>query len=123
MEKLIEIETRPWSEWSKGRPISKNQLAGQLEPFKIKPKSIRIGTTTLKGYLKEWFKDAFERYLPIDPSHRNNPQETAEKQPIRSVTQLSHVTDEHAPKTAENSQCYGVTDRLGGYKEGEVFDL
>jgi hypothetical protein len=39
-------------------------LARHLRPFEIRPKTIRIGTKTRKGYDSGWFADAWRRYLP-----------------------------------------------------------
>jgi hypothetical protein len=39
-------------------------LANALAPHRIFPKQLRIGRETRKGYLREWFADAFVRYLP-----------------------------------------------------------
>jgi putative DNA primase/helicase len=63
-----------WSEWSNGKwshgkPITQRQVARLLAPLKIKPTSIRVGTDTPREYLREWFEDAFDRYIPpISPS-------------------------------------------------------
>ena len=63
VEKLIEDKDKPWCEHKHGRAISPNNVATILKAYKIKPKSIRIGNKTLRGYELEQFKDAFDRYL------------------------------------------------------------
>ena len=56
-----------WAEYGRrGEPITAKQVASLLEPYKIKPDVIRDGTRTYRGYKLEWFKDAFERYLPSE---------------------------------------------------------
>jgi len=81
VEALAEIETSYWSEWSRGKPITKPKLARQLSKFGISPSDIRFpDDKVLKGYLKEDFADAWSRYLaskespsPNSPvSKRNN---------------------------------------------------
>lgn len=62
VKELAELEDRPWPEWKGGKPISKAQLARQLGRFDIKPKKIRVGSTTAQGYDIEQFTDAFGRY-------------------------------------------------------------
>ena len=64
--------------------------------------------TTLQGYRLESFTDAFRRYLPIDLEHRNNPQETAENQHIRSGTPDEPVPHGNTRKPAETLTCSGV---------------
>lgn len=74
---LSKLEGRPWAEWGRQRkPMSKNQLARVLSDFDIAPDSIRFPDAgTVKGYYREQFVEAWERYIPpstpSDPSHRN----------------------------------------------------
>ena len=72
VERLIEIEGRPWAEYGRAQKlISKNQLARLLGKFKIKSTSLRIGSDTGKGYNLADFSEAFERFLP--PSQESLP--------------------------------------------------
>lgn len=57
-----------WTAWNRGTGLSDEQLAGLLEPFGIRPKQIRVGAKTLKGYLRDAFLDAWSRYLPVHVS-------------------------------------------------------
>ena len=58
-------EGSPWADYNHGKGITKNQVARMLKGFEIpSPKQLRFGDKTLKGYLSEWFNNAFERYLP-----------------------------------------------------------
>jgi putative DNA primase/helicase len=57
------MEHRPWPEWGKQhKPITKVQIARLLDNFGINPKTVRLGTRVAKGYEREQFNDAFERY-------------------------------------------------------------
>lgn len=69
---LVKLEDRPWPEWNKGKPLSKAAMARLLRPFSIKPRTIRSGMETPKGYRLQDFDDAFARYLP--PSVPQQPQ-------------------------------------------------
>ena len=60
---LVEFEESPWLD-IRGKPLNANGLAKRLKPFNIKPRQIRIAASNLKGYLKEDFIDAWERYTP-----------------------------------------------------------
>jgi hypothetical protein len=60
---LAALEGRPWAEISRGRPITDRLLARLLGRFRVKPKSIRVGDSTPKGYLLDDLTDAFARYL------------------------------------------------------------
>ncbi len=61
---LTEIETSPWSEWKRGKPITAAGIARLLKPFDITSGTKRFGEATSKGYLREDFEDAFARYAP-----------------------------------------------------------
>ena len=62
-KKLIEDKDKPWCELSNGRRISPHKLAAMLQPYDIRSDSYRIGSNVLRGYKKEQFTDAFDRYL------------------------------------------------------------
>lgn len=70
---LNEIETSPWAEWNKGRGLTAPSLAKLLHRYRIKPRSVRIGDETAKGYKLEAFGDAFQRYLLDEPSALRDP--------------------------------------------------
>jgi hypothetical protein len=59
-------EDVPWRAL-KGEPLDANRLALRLKPYSIRPKKIREGERTFRGYCRAWFEDAWARYLPADP--------------------------------------------------------
>ena len=67
VSELVRLEGRPWREWRHGKPMTQNSLAKLLRAYKIHPHTIRIGSTTKKGYKATQFEDAFTRYLPAIP--------------------------------------------------------
>jgi transposase InsO family protein len=68
------LENRRWPEWSKGKPITKVQLARLLAKVKIKSGSIRFDDgSTPKGYYRKQFEDIWSRYGGADS--RANPEE------------------------------------------------
>jgi hypothetical protein len=107
-------ETRPWPEWKNGRPITERQLAALLKPYKVKPRTVRRGLETDKGYKLEWFAAPFASYLPpCDPSLRYNqafPRVTTETDPSHS---RNEVTDSISRKTSVSTACDAVTDKNG----------
>ena len=70
---LGDMEARPWSEWSRGKPITKSQLAKLLKPFGIEPKQIKVGGINKNGYRRDAFQGLFERYLPDRGSGSSTP--------------------------------------------------
>lgn len=48
--------------------LTPHRLAKLLHPFEIASKQVRIGSSSLKGYERQAFVDAWDRYLPSPPS-------------------------------------------------------
>lgn len=66
IKKLCEDPEKPWATFNHGRPISPRQIACRLREYGISSTTIRLHTTTAKGYLFMQFADAFNRYLSSD---------------------------------------------------------
>ncbi len=65
LESLHRREDRPWRTAQHGRPLGPDGLARLLEPFGVRPQTIRSGReSVVKGYKVEGFEDTFARYLP-----------------------------------------------------------
>jgi hypothetical protein len=64
-EALAEIETSPWSEWSRGKPLTAPKLARILSAFGVTPGTIRLDNKTVKGYYRRDCEDSFARYIPL----------------------------------------------------------
>jgi hypothetical protein len=64
IDKLTGDADMGWDTYNRGKPLTPRQLAKLLEPYGIKPKTVRQKDgTTPKGYDRADFWDAFERYL------------------------------------------------------------
>lgn len=85
---LIELEGRPWAEWKVGKPITTNTLANMLRTFSIRPKTIRVGYNTMKGYVFDAFTEVFSRYL----SDRNAVAEADNSMSINAIESSENVT-------------------------------
>jgi hypothetical protein len=53
----------PWHTSNSGKKLSPHQMAKLLRPYGIKPKVLRFGEDTKRGYKHTQFTDAFDRYL------------------------------------------------------------
>tara|TARA_R100000900_G_scaffold39187_2_gene32279 strand:- start:638 stop:1849 length:1212 start_codon:yes stop_codon:yes gene_type:complete len=62
-EALNSDEEGPWKTCSNGKPITPNLVGKLLRPYGVKPKTMRVGNSTLRGYEQAQLEDAFERYL------------------------------------------------------------
>ena len=63
---LRKLEEAPWDDM-RGKPLDPRRLAIMLREYGIRSKTIRLGTTTSKGYEKSDFADAWTRYLTLRP--------------------------------------------------------
>jgi hypothetical protein len=130
VEALAAIEGHPWAEFGRaGKPITKNQLARLLRPYKIMPGTIRTGPgpkDTAKGYKVAQFEDVFERYLSeplnetVTPSQTN---ESAVFRASRTVTPSPDATNENVRKSKVSADCDGVTVRQSSSEELGDADL
>jgi Protein of unknown function (DUF3631) len=59
---LHKLDESPWAD-IKGKPLNDRGLASRLKPYDIKPKLVRIGEDVSRGYTREDFHDAWQRYL------------------------------------------------------------
>jgi hypothetical protein len=63
---LTNMEESPWAD-IRGKPLSDRSLAVRLRGYEISSKDVRVGEWHGKGYAKEDFYDAWQRYLPVEP--------------------------------------------------------
>ena len=61
--RLCDLDESPWGDL-RGRALDARGLARRLRPFGPRPKKVRIGETSLQGYERGDFYDAWVRYLP-----------------------------------------------------------
>ncbi|MDQ1046812.1 DUF3631 domain-containing protein [Streptomyces sp. V4I2] len=77
LEVLLSLDESPWDDMSEdgqsAKPLTSRRLATLLSQYMklddtpIKPKGIRVGSSTPKGYYAEDLQDAWNRYCPPDP--------------------------------------------------------
>lgn len=113
---LAAIEDAPWGAWGKReKPMDARALARLLGRYTIKPNTVRDAGETFKGYRREWFGDAFSRYLPGSERHTVTLESSAP--PFESgdvtVTQPSQpplVTVADRPSSVDSEAKSGVCD-------------
>jgi hypothetical protein len=67
LKELWMLDEAPWGDM-KGKPLNDRGLAKLLKPYGIKPKVVRLGGEVARGYVREDFHDAWQRYLPPLPA-------------------------------------------------------
>jgi hypothetical protein len=63
IEDLAKVESSPWAELNRGKPISPHGLSRLLKPFQIAPQVVRMEDKTPRGYRREQFEEAWSVYL------------------------------------------------------------
>jgi hypothetical protein len=81
--KLCDLEESPWGDL-RGKAITNRVLARMLRPYGVRPKVIRDGPITLRGYARQDLHDPWLRYLP--PPGRTATTETDVTTPENSST-------------------------------------
>ncbi len=76
LERLCRLDESPWDDL-RGKRLDARTLANLLRPYAIKPKVIRVGEATPRGYERADFLDAWRRYLPQPPQHPQQQGESA----------------------------------------------
>ena len=86
---LNALEDRPWSEWSRGRPMSQAQMSRRIGEYGIVSGNIKtgFGSEVVKGFYFRKFEDAFARYLSPDTPSPPYPLSTPTSEP-QSVTDV-----------------------------------
>jgi hypothetical protein len=99
---LCADEDRPWQDYrDQGCTFTDKQMAALLRLLDVRPGTIRIGEKTPKGYMRSWFEDAFDRYLPAAAT-------AATTRPINSLAEGRGATSRATP-TATRRQPPQIT--------------
>jgi hypothetical protein len=110
---LVQLEARPWAEWSHVRPMSKFQLSRKFKEYGIVSGTIRTGKgdETPKGYHRKAFDAVFARYLPSPPISTRHVATSPAKQGPDASFQLAAPLGCGELETAEKpSDCRGCGD-------------
>lgn len=116
---LLEPDDSPWREYSHGRPLTPVQLAKLLRRFGIRPRQIRIGDTTKKGYTAGDFEDAWARYLP--PQEETDSKQGKQLNPDGPETAFEERNDKVAVSDlpgARSADGSGTVSSVSGSQSG-----
>jgi hypothetical protein len=99
LEVLHGLDESPWRAFGKaGKPLTEIALAGLLRPFGIRSTTIGTGVGAFKGYTRERFRDAWDRYLahetresliapqfpPVEPLRTAENRQKSDFQPVEN---------------------------------------
>lgn len=94
IEKLKALPESPWRDL-RGKEIDARGLSTRLRKYEVKPKVLRAGEKTFRGYEKSDFLDPWSRYLPAETPK-------AIEAPQSSDSYVTGVTNETSTETQAN---------------------
>jgi hypothetical protein len=100
LHRLHNLPESPWTD-IRGKPLDDRGLAVRLRKYGVKPKVLRIGDSTPRGYTAADLHDAWKRYVPAFQGAQQAQQCNMQQSSTRSETQnpaekserLAHVAD------------------------------
>ena len=92
LEGLYRLKESPWSDL-KGKPLDERGLAYRLRQYGVKPKTIRIGSSTPKGYTRADLHEVWLRYLPAQAPESATSATDATKQNGANVADVADIAD------------------------------
>jgi len=117
---LATMEGRPWAEWSKGKPITPNQLARLLKACHVHPELVRVGGEVKRGYHRHQFGELWIRYGTTfpgegssNPLHPYKDDETCASHTAKPLQADFYVTVRNCEKSNNDAICNGVTVEKG----------
>ena len=103
LARLGGLEESPWADLY-GRGLDARGLARLLRPYGVKPKVIRVGSDTPRGYEHADLLDPWQRYLP-------HPQQAQQRNSAgQNAASVADVADSPASATDRNAPTSDVTD-------------
>ena len=119
------MESRPWPEWKRGKPITVRQLASLLRPFDVHPRNHCGAGGQAKAYFLDALRPVFDAYLPneggLDPSHRPQCLDARHFREFASVPARNRGTDRESRKLLQKEglgRWDGWKPRITGERDG-----
>jgi hypothetical protein len=106
LAKLNALDESPWGARRRGEGLDARSLARMLRPFKIRPKQVRIGDRTAKGYHRDQFGDAFARHLPEGKQGKQGKHPAPGRE--RDVSDVSDVSLSPTPAREGDEETLGA---------------
>jgi hypothetical protein len=100
VEALTGLDDAPWGDL-RGKPLDARGLARRLRKYEVRPGNHRFDENVLKGYRREDFHDAWNRYLP-------------------PVADVAHVAHPGGQRGAEADQAVALFEDEQGYVPSSI---
>ena len=129
LTRLAEMGERPWGEYRHGKPLNAHALSRLLRPYQILPAGkVRQGAKTLRGYRREAFVDAWERYTPLPSDtkaeQRNILNESGPQLPISKAEQNAECSSSQSGTFSMNTgTCSAVPLSTAENTPGDLYSF
>ncbi len=110
---LVKLEESPWLGLHKGKSLTVRDVARLLNPYGIAPRPVRLGEKTPRGYYRDFFEDAWSRYLAPGGSPSATPQQGNTGAGFDDFSERNTkepVADEKREAVNAGAGCGGVAD-------------
>jgi Protein of unknown function (DUF3631) len=104
LERLQKLAEAAWGDLH-GKPLDERGLAKRLRAYGVKPKIIRTGAGTPRGYSKADLEDVWRRYLS-SPSDKSKTSKTSETSPTAPVADVADVLEFPAKGGDTGRECH-----------------
>lgn len=115
-------EDLPFGGWSDGKGIDARWLSRKLKPYEIRPGTVRSGENVARGYNRDWFIDAWARYVPADEEPDDKASVTAVT-PCNGFSRNREGDDLPLADEAEEARYLQVVASLGPEQPLEPFHV
>jgi hypothetical protein len=112
VDDLTSDPEKPWTEWSRGKPITEKGVAALLHEYRISSRTVGPRGATAKGYRKADFEDVWKRYL--GPPEEVQPSESD----ILPSTRRPHCNDYTFGENSAVDQGDGRREKNGHFSNG-----
>jgi hypothetical protein len=119
-ELLADIEDRPWAEYGRSeKPITTHKIGRLLRPLGIIAERIDIeqlqddgqmATVRVRGYKRERFEEAFERFLPPEGDVKASKCPKRDEQGTSEIFKVSENSSERTLQKSQKSNNDGLLD-------------
>ena len=110
IDRLVKVDEAPWGDLD-GKRLDARVLANRLRPYGVRPKVIRVGAKTPRGYERADLADAWARYLPEVCNDRNTA--TSAGQPVADGTLLQQHDEKRNALASDVEPVEPVADTPG----------
>lgn len=117
LERINLDEDYPFGGWREGKGLTGRALSQALRGFEIpNSRSVRKGDDVARGYHREWFEDAWSRYLPVSTeSVTSVTKSPGGRYELLGQAEIEDVTDVTGVTAVSGMAQRGVAEFVGGH--------